>query len=159
MDMILKGYKTPQAVIYKSESHKLHQAFNVRTGVTIIQGDWVVIDTDGRIAPYTASENIELVIGIAVTGTEHPAYPPNNNAGELEVTVACRGYMILTALANAALQAGPVQPNGTKGTGENAIYNRYVQYTPDGTTPGEIWGIALNTASAQDDPIKVLIFR
>lgn len=28
--MTLFGEKTPRAVIYKSESHKLHQAFNVK---------------------------------------------------------------------------------------------------------------------------------
>lgn len=30
--LTLFGERTPRAVIYKSESHKLHQAFNVKAG-------------------------------------------------------------------------------------------------------------------------------
>ena len=34
-DLHKVGSRTPQAVIYKSESHKLHQAFPVKKGDTI----------------------------------------------------------------------------------------------------------------------------
>lgn len=37
-DLHKVGSRTPQAVIYKSESHKLHQAFPVKKGDTIVQG-------------------------------------------------------------------------------------------------------------------------
>ena len=36
--LTLFGERTPRAVIYKSESHKLHQAFNVKAGEKIVQG-------------------------------------------------------------------------------------------------------------------------
>ena len=40
------------AVIYKSESHKLHQAFCVKENKVIHQGMPVALDTDGNIEPY-----------------------------------------------------------------------------------------------------------
>lgn len=36
--LTIMGEKTPRVVIYKSESHKLHEAFCVKTGNKIIKG-------------------------------------------------------------------------------------------------------------------------
>lgn len=49
------GGRTPQAVVYKSESHKLHQAFPVKKGDTIVQGQAVKLNEDGTISPYTGA--------------------------------------------------------------------------------------------------------
>lgn len=43
--MTLFGEKTPRAVIYKSESNKLHQAFCVKENKVIHQGMPVALDT------------------------------------------------------------------------------------------------------------------
>ena len=61
-DLHKVGGRTPQAVIYKSESHKLHQAFPVKSGDTIVQGQPVKLNDDGTISPYTG----QLVICISV---------------------------------------------------------------------------------------------
>lgn len=42
------GGTTPRVVIYKSESHKLHQAFPVKDSVKIYAGNPVAITTDGK---------------------------------------------------------------------------------------------------------------
>ena len=44
--LTLFGERTPRAVIYKSESHKLHQAFNVKAGEKIVQGMPVALNED-----------------------------------------------------------------------------------------------------------------
>ena len=42
-------------MIYKSESHKLHQAFNVKAGEKIVQGMPVALNEEGLIYPCTAN--------------------------------------------------------------------------------------------------------
>ena len=51
--LTLFGERTPRAVIYKSESHKLHQAFNVKAGEKIVQGMPVALNEEGLIYPCT----------------------------------------------------------------------------------------------------------
>jgi hypothetical protein len=46
--MTLFGEKTPRAVIYKSESNKLHQAFCVKENKVIHQGMPVALDNSYR---------------------------------------------------------------------------------------------------------------
>ena len=132
-DMALVEQKTPQAVIYKSESHKLHQAFVVKTGENIIQGQPVQINEDGR--PY---------IGIAVTDSYYPAYPGN------EVTVAVRGFMVVYGLSNGEIKAGPVTPDPTAPVDDTNTYIKYNQGIDDEF-------IALNTASSAGELIQVLV--
>ena len=45
--LTLYGQKTPRVSIYKHESHKLHQAFNVKEGATIVQGMPVALTKEG----------------------------------------------------------------------------------------------------------------
>ena len=65
--MTIMGASTPKPVIFKSESHKLHQAFLVADGKTILQGMPVKLNTDGTIEPYYGTG---VYIGIATTNSE-----------------------------------------------------------------------------------------
>ena len=107
-DLHKVGSRTPQAVIYKSESHKLHQAFPVKSGDTIVQGQPVKLNNDGTISPYTGAEG-EIYIGIAIGYSKYPAYPPS--AAGVEVTVMVHGYTVIHGIAKAT--TGYVQTDGT----------------------------------------------
>ena len=101
--MTLFGERTPRAVIYKSESHKLHQAFNVKADTKIVQGMAVALGTDGLIEPFIpGGAGSQVYLGIAVTDNVNPAYQPQRNF-PVEVTVAVQGYMILNWVAKEAL--------------------------------------------------------
>lgn len=144
-DMALVGQKTPQAVIYKSESHKLHQAFVVKTGENIIQGQPVQINEDGTIQAWKKDgDGGRPYIGIAVTDSYYPAYPGN------EVTVAVRGFMVVYGLSNGEIKAGPVTPDPTAPVDDTNTYIKYNQGTDDEF-------IALNTASSAGELIQVLV--
>lgn len=144
-DMALVGQKTPQAVIYKSESHKLHQAFVVKTGENIIQGQPVQINEDGTIQAWKKEkEGGRPYIGIAVTDSYYPAYPGN------EVTVAVRGFMVVYGLSNGEIKAGPVTPDPTAPVDDTNTYIKYNQGTDDEF-------IALNAASSAGELIQVLV--
>lgn len=141
--MTLMGTKTPKAAIYKSESHKLHQAFPVKEGETILQGMPVMINTDGTISPYTGTG---LFIGIATTNSEYPAYKDKD---EIEVTVAVEGYAIVCGKANAALDAGAVLPTVLSND------EMYVTYKTDNSENPHF--ISLQKASGAGELIHVLI--
>ena len=144
-DMALVGQKTPQAVIYKSESHKLHQAFVVKTGENIIQGQPVQINEDGTIQAWKKEKDGgRPYIGIAVTDSYYPAYPGN------EVTVAVRGFMVVYGLSNGEIKAGPVTPDPTAPVDDTNTYIKYNQGIDDEF-------IALNTASSAGELIQVLV--
>lgn len=102
------GGTTPRVVIYKSESHKLHQAFPVKAPVKIYAGNPVAITSDGTIELLTKGNEANY-LGIAVTDNINPAYKESANAGPVEVTVAVQGFMIINAISEAALNAGPVE--------------------------------------------------
>lgn len=148
--MTLFGEKTPRAVIYKSESHKLHQAFCVKKGETILQGMPVALREDGLIEPYTepTTESTQVYIGVAVTDNVNPAYQAQNKF-PVEVTVAVEGYMICNWVSKAAkLKAGYVVPSG------ELLNDRFVkanQSTDD--TPF----IAITPADEANEVIQVLI--
>ena len=143
--MTQTGVATPKTVIHKSESHKLHQAFPVKSGETILQGMPVKINTDGTISPYYGTG---VYVGVAITNSEYPSYEANN--GLVEVTVAVEGYIIVCGLSQAALNAGAVTPAELKDD------QRYVSYkaAADDTNPKFI---ALQKAEAADELIHVLI--
>lgn len=143
--MTSMGVATPKTVIHKSESHKLHQAFPVKSGETILQGMPVQINTDGTISPYYGTG---VYVGVAITNSEYPSYEANN--GLVEVTVAVEGYIIVCGLSQAALNAGAVTPAELKDD------QRYVSYkaATDDTNPKFI---ALQKAEAADELIHVLI--
>ena len=149
------GGTTPRVVIYKSESHKLHQAFPVKASVKIYAGNPVAITTDGTIELLT-KDNEANYLGIAVTDNINPAYKESANAGPVEVTVAVQGFMIINAISGAALNAGPVEI----GTGMDATnhFTKFKTFTQadaaSATRPVNF--ISLTKASAKDELIQVL---
>lgn len=150
------GGTTPRVVIYKSESHKLHQAFPVKASVKkIYAGNPVAITADGTIELLT-KDNEANYLGIAVTDNNNPAYKESANAGPVEVTVAVQGFMIINAISEAALNAGPVEI----GTGMDATnhFTKFKTFTQAGaeaaTRPVNF--ISLTKASAKDELIQVL---
>ena len=146
--MTLFGERTPRAVIYKSESHKLHQAFNVKAGVKIVQGMPVALGTDGLIEPFIpGGAGSQVYLGIAVTDNINPAYQPQRNF-PVEVTVAVQGYMILNWVAKEALDCGYINPT------ENLLHDRFV--IAEASTD-ESQFIAITSADEANDVIQVLI--
>lgn len=148
--MTLFGERTPRAVIYKSESHKLHQAFNVKAGVKvkIVQGMPVALGTDGLIEPFIPDgAGSQVYLGIAVTDNINPAYQPQRNF-PVEVTVAVQGYMILNWVAKEALNCGYINPT------ENLLHDRFV--IAEASTD-ESQFIAITPADEANDVIQVLI--
>lgn len=144
--LTLFGERTPRAVIYKSESHKLHQAFNVKAGEKIVQGMPVALNEDGLIYPCT-DPSTQVYLGVAVTDNVNPAYQPQRNFS-VEVTVAVEGYMICNWVSNGTIEAGYVTPNG------ELLNNRFVKANQGiSSTPF----IALNPAEEANEVIQVLI--
>lgn len=137
--LTLYGQKTPRVSIYKHESHKLHQAFNVAANVTIVQGMPVALDNTGKLIAYTGAEN-QVYLGVAVTDSVTPAYAGQREY-PIEVTVAVEGYMICYWAAKAAITPGYVKPDGT------LFNNRYPNCT-NTTSGAESKFIALAPASA-----------
>lgn len=155
--MNIIGNKTQRSPIYKSESHKLHHAFNVKSGKTIRQGQLVVIEEDGTIAPFASDSKLDKVIGTAVTDSIHPAYAETKQHGPIEVTVAVIGYAIVWGVAGeASLTAGPVKPTGDLDS--TSSYAKYSKLTVDDATyAGNIRAINLTPADSDGDPIQVLM--
>lgn len=150
------GGTTPRVVIYKSESHKLHQAFPVKDSVKIYAGNPVAITIDGKIELLT-NANEANYLGIAVTDNTNPAYKESANAGPVEVTVAVQGFMIINAISEAALNAGPVEI-GTGMMDDTNHFTKFKTFTQAGadaaTRPVNF--ISLTKASAKDELIQVL---
>lgn len=146
--LTLIGSRTPKAVIYKSEAHKLHQAFCVKQGETIVQGMPVALGQDGLIEPYIPEgDGSQIYLGVAVTDNVNPAYAPQRNY-PVEVTVAVEGYMICNWVAVAAIYAGYVAPMGTLLNDRFVIAQSSVEETKF---------ISLNPADEANDLISVLI--
>lgn len=149
------GGTTPRVVIYKSESHKLHQAFPVnKDSVKIYAGNPVAITADGTIELLTKANEANY-LGIAVTDNNNPAYKESANAGPVEVTVAVQGFMIINAIsAEAALDAGPVEID----TGMDATnhFTKFKTFTQADAATRPVNFISLTKASAKDELIQVL---
>lgn len=149
------GGTTPRVVIYKSESHKLHQAFPVKASVKIYAGNPVAITPDGTIELLT-NDNEANYLGIAVTDNNNPAYKESANAGPVEVTVAVQGFMIINAISEAALNAGPVEiGTGMDATNHFTKFKTFAQAGADAVTR-PVNFISLTKASAKDELIQVL---
>lgn len=150
------GGTTPRVVIYKSESHKLHQAFPVKASVKkIYAGNPVAITPDGTIELLTGSNEANY-LGIAVTDNNNPAYKESANAGPVEVTVAVQGFMIINAISEAALNAGPVEiGTGMDATNHFTKFKTFTQAGADAATR-PVNFISLTKASAKDELIQVL---
>lgn len=148
------GGTTPRVVIYKSESHKLHQAFPVKASVKIYAGNPVAITADGTIELLT-KDNEANYLGIAVTDNNNPAYKESANAGPVEVTVAVQGFMIINAISEDVLNAGPVEI-GTISTGMANPFTKFKTFTQADAATRPVNFISLTEASAKDELIQVL---
>lgn len=149
------GGTTPRVVIYKSESHKLHQAFPVKAPVKIYAGNPVAITADGTIELLTKGNEANY-LGIAVTDNINPAYKESTNAGPVEVTVAVQGFMIINAISEAPLNAGPVEIGiGMDATSHFTKFKTFAQAGADAVTR-PVNFISLTKASAKDELIQVL---
>lgn len=110
--LTLMGEQTPKVVIFKSESHKLCEAFNVAEGKTIIKGMLVALNEDGNITPYTGAEG-EVYLGVAITDNVNPAYRAQRNF-PVEVTVMVEAFAVVHKVSSAAeVKPGFVKPTGT----------------------------------------------
>lgn len=147
------GGTTPRVVIYKSESHKLHQAFPVKAPVKIYAGNLVAITAEGTIELLT-KDNEANYLGIAVTDSINPAYKESANADSVEVTVAIQGFMIINAIAETALSAGPVEI-GT-GMDANHYFTKFKTFPQADAATRPVNFISLTEASEKDELIQVL---
>lgn len=148
--MTAVGSKTKQTVIYKSESHKLHQAFPVKKGEVILQGQPVQLNIDGTIQAYFGTG---IYLGIAVTDTQYPAYPVGEKIPE--VTVMVEAFAIVYGVAGGKMSCGAVLPNKL---GEDSIYVTYIlDNDVDSTTKANPKFVNLNTAAATNDLIAVMV--
>lgn len=149
------GGTTPRVVIYKSESHKLHQAFPVKASasVNIYAGNPVAITDDGTIELLTKANEANY-LGIAVTDNNNPAYKASANAGPVEVTVAVQGFMIINAISETALNAGPVEIS----TGMDATnhFTKFKTFTQADAATRPVNFISLTKVTAKDELIQVL---
>jgi hypothetical protein len=150
MSLTILGDKTPSAVIFKSESHKLAHSFPVKEGKTIKKGQPIVLNTDGTVQAFEATDSLAKIIGYAITDSTTPAYAASKQYGAVEVTVAVKGHAILNAVAGGALSAGPVKPSGALDA--TSRYAKYVALAGGDPTVA----IALNDADADGDLIQVL---
>lgn len=150
------GGTTPRVVIYKSESHKLHQAFPVKASVNvkIYAGNPVAITPEGTIELLTKGNEANY-LGIAVTDSINPAYKESANAGLVEVTVAVQGFMIINAISEAALDAGPVEIGTGDATNHFTKFKTFTQAGADAATR-PVNFISLTKASVKDELIQVL---
>lgn len=144
------GSKTPQAVIYKSESQKLHQAFSVKKGDTIVQGQPVKLNADGTISPYTGAAG-EVYLGIPVNYSKYPCYPPMVSAETTEITVMVEGFAIIHGVAKEAISTtGYAQTDGT--LDDSGVYPNFKTSADSAETKF----IALNTAEV-GELVRILV--
>ena len=146
-DLHKVGGQTLQAVIYKSESHKLHQAFPVKDGDTIVHGQPVKLNPDSTISPYTGAEG-EVYLGIAVNYSKYPAYPAM--AAWVEVTVMMEGFAVIHGIAKAKITTTYVQTDGTLDAS-----GTYPNFSPS-VSGAETKFIAINVAEV-DDLVQILV--
>lgn len=147
------GMKTPQTVIYKSESQKLHQAFPVKKedgkAKFIAQGMPVKLNDDGTIEAYVGTG---IYLGIAVTSSDFPAYP--EGALGPEVTVMVEAFALVYGIASAAVtKCGAVKPGALTVSADNDMY---VPYDADATATDPKF-ICITPTAEEGDLIQVLI--
>lgn len=147
------GEITPRTVLYKHESHKLHQAFVPKVKapgqterVEIYKSQPVAITTNGEIEPFTGAAG-QVYLGIAVTDSINPAYT-SVKGYPVEVTVMVEAFAICNYVAKAALNCGYVKPTGVM------VNKHFVQVE---TIATETRFISITTATAANDVVQVLI--
>lgn len=91
---------TTPDVLFKSESHKLHDAYTVKASTTVKKGQLVKLNgADGTIEPAAAGEANLNIIGFSLHNAE---------AGSV-ATIMSKGYAVLNAVADGTVPAGPVK--------------------------------------------------
>lgn len=145
------GYNTPRAAIFKSESHKLYQAFPVKKDESVIQGQPVVLNNDGTIQGFKLTDAVKNIIGWAATDSINPAYKESKQHGRIEVTVMVRGYAIIWGVSKSAMTTGPVKPTGSKDDD-----NIYAEYEEDSATETPI-AYNLTPAAEAGDLVQILV--
>ena len=151
--LTLAGEVTPRTVIYKHESHKLHQAFVPKLKapsnterIHMLKSQPVALTTDGEIEVYTGAEG-QIYLGIAVTDSINPAYKATRNY-PIEVTVMVDAFAICNYVAAAALSCGYVKPTG------DTVNNHFVTV---GESATETKFICITPADDENDVVQVLI--
>lgn len=144
--LTIMGEQTPKVVIFKSESHKLCEAFNVADGKTILKGMAVALDDDGNITPYTGAAG-EVYLGIAVTDNVNPAYRAQRNY-PVEVTVMVEAFAVVHKVSSAAVDPGYVKPTGT-------VVNNMYEEVAQSTTETKF--ISIDSADAKGQILRVLV--
>ena len=153
LPLTLGGEITPRVVIYKSESHKLHQAFvpklvseTSNERVKILQSQPVALTKDGEIEPYTGAKG-QIYLGIAATDSINPAYHAKRNF-PIEVTVMVEAYAICNYVSKEAMDCGYVKPTG------DTLNNHFIIVEGSET---ETKFIAINPADEENEVVQVLI--
>lgn len=144
--LTILGEPTPKVVIFKSESHKLCEAFNVAEGKTIIKGMSVVLDEDGNITPFTGAEG-EVYLGIAITDSVNPAYRAQRNF-PVEVTVMVEAFAVVHKVSNGEVKPGYVKPTGT-------VINKMYEEVEASTTETKF--ISIDAADEANQILRVLV--
>ena len=144
--LTLMGEQTPKVVIFKSESHKLCEAFNVAEGKTIIKGMLVALNEDGNITPYTGAEG-EVYLGVAITDNVNPAYRAQRNF-PVEVTVMVEAFAVVHKVSSAGVKPGFVKPTG------KVINNMYEEVAQ---SVEETKFISIDAADEKGQILRVLV--
>lgn len=151
--LTLMGEKTPKAKIYKHESHKLHQAFNITAGKNVYVSAPVILEPDGTVRNIEPTDDFAHSIGCAITDSITPAYPDTLQSGGFEVTIAMRGYMIVRGVSAGAMQAGFVKPTGNY----TEMYTEYEESDPVSTPTDPAIALLLSPATAAGQLIDILL--
>lgn len=144
--LTIMGEQTPKVVIFKSESHKLCEAFNVAEGKTIIKGMAVALNEDGNITPFTGAEG-EVYLGIAITDNVNPAYRAQRNF-PVEVTVMVEAFAVVHKVSNGEVKPGYVKPTGT-------VINKMYEEVAQSTTETKF--ISIDAADDANQILRVLV--
>jgi len=141
------GEQTKSVFLKSIESHKLHQEFEVKVGVSVVQGQPLkLVAADGTVEPAGAGELNHLIIGYALQ---------NRAAGEL-VTVGMKAYGIVWAQSLGALAAGPVMVSATAPT--DPFYRAYEAVVLATANGADTVGWSLDAAAGVGELIRVAIY-
>lgn len=103
------GKKTPKAVIYKSEAHKLHQTFEVEAGKKIFTGEPVFLLENGKIiGVHDVAGTTSVEIGISIGDSQASPYRMLDTNKEQTVLIR-KGCAIIWAKATEAIVASQVK--------------------------------------------------
>lgn len=140
------GGKTTTTV-HKRVLDQLQEAFTVAPTFTVEVGQPVKLNDNGLIQPLAEDDNADLMIGTSLHKKE---------AG-LEATVQMRGYAIIYASSDAALNAGPVAFAGTIAAADLAPAGVLNTYKTIAAGNAAMTGWSLDKATAASQEIRVVM--